>query len=70
MACHIAQATNDAFVFHCVREEIASKMVVFLFLPGLLHPAHIVSKYWGYLIVWRNLKALLFWQGDGVEIGD
>ena len=56
--------------YHRVREAIASGMIVFTYLPGWLNPADILSKHWSYKAVWRNLKAILFWQGDTANIDD
>lgn len=46
--------------FHRVREAIASGMIVFTIIPGKKHPADILSKNWGYTIIWRSLQAILF----------
>ena len=54
--------------FHRVREAIAAKVLHFIFIPGPLNPADILSKHWGYQQVKNTLKALLFWQGDTIEI--
>ena len=34
----------------------------------MLNPADILSKAWGYQQVWIMLKALLFWEGDTIDI--
>ena len=47
--------------FHRVREAIAAKVVNFLYIPGSINPADILSKHWGYSKVWNQLKPLLFW---------
>ena len=54
--------------FHRVREAIAAKVLHFIFIPGSLNPADILSKHWGYQQVKNTLKALLFWQGDTIGI--
>ena len=54
--------------FHRVREAIASGMLVFNFIPGEINPADILSKHWGYLQIWIQLKPLLFWHGDTSDI--
>ena len=54
--------------YHRVREAIAARVLYFIHLPGALNPADILSKAWGYQQVWIMLKALLFWEGDTIDI--
>ena len=54
--------------YHRVREAIAAKIMYFLHIPGSINPADILSKTWGYSDVWNRLKALLFWEGDTMDI--
>jgi len=54
--------------YHRVREAIAAGVLYFVHLPGALNPADILSKAWGYQQVWVMLKALLFWEGDTMDI--
>ena len=54
--------------FHRVRESIASGMICFNYIPGDINPADILSKHWGYQQVWQQLKALLFWHGDTIDV--
>ena len=54
--------------YHRVREAIAAGILYFIHLPGAFNPADILSKAWGYQQVWVMLKALLFWEGDTMEI--
>ena len=54
--------------YHRVREAIAAGILYFVHLPGALNPADILSKAWGYQQVWVMLKALLFWEGDTMDI--
>ena len=54
--------------FHRVREAIAAGFLKFVFIPGHLNPADILSKAWGYSAVWPTLSALLFWEGDTAQI--
>ena len=56
--------------FHRVREAIASGMLVFNFIPGEINPANILSKHWGYSQIWDQLKPLLFWHGDTIDIAN
>ena len=54
--------------FYQVQETIASGILNFVFIPGQMNPADILSKHWGYSQVWTCLKALLFWHGDTATI--
>lgn len=54
--------------YHRVREAIAAGVLYFIHLPGAYNPADILSKAWGYQQVWVMLKALLFWEGDTINI--
>ena len=56
--------------FHRVCEAIASGMINFIFINGAINPADILSKHWGYSLIWPQLKPLLFWKGDTAEIED
>ena len=53
-----------ALSFHRVRKAITSKIIAFLYIPGKLNPADILSKDWGYQQVKNSLRALLFYHGD------
>lgn len=55
---------HNALSFHRVREAIASKVFVFLYLKGENNPADIMSKHWGNAQVWHMLKVLLLVPGD------
>ena len=59
---------HNMLSFHRVREAIASKMIGFHFINGSINPADIVSKHWGYSDIWTQLKTLLFWTGDTMDI--
>jgi len=54
--------------FHRVREAVASGMIAFIYLPGEINPADILSKHWGYTQIWSMLQPLLFWQGDTASL--
>jgi len=54
--------------FHCVREAIAAKIISFIFVPGAINPADVLSKHWGYQEVWTQLQSHLFWQGNTLTI--
>ena len=34
--------------YHRVREAIASKIATFIYIPGEIKPAEIISNHWGY----------------------
>ena len=56
--------------FHRVREAIAAGVLRFHFINGKNNPADILSKHWGYQQVKVFLKALLFWEGDTLNVSD
>ena len=56
--------------FHRVREAIASKMLRFIHIKGIINPADILSKHWRYSSIWPMLQALLFWKGDTARLID
>ena len=43
---------HKALSFHRVREAIASKVISFHHIPGVINPADVLSKHWGYQQVW------------------
>ena len=59
---------HNALSFHRVREAIASKVVQFYHIPGIINPADILSKHWGYTQIWDVLKPILFWESDTSEL--
>ena len=54
--------------YHEGREAIVAGLLNFIFIPGSINPADILSKAWGYQAVWPMLKALLFWEGNTMSI--
>ena len=59
---------HNALSFHRVREVIASKILAFIYIPGQINPADILSKHWGYQQVKDTIKALLFHKGNTLEL--
>ena len=59
---------HNMLSFHFVREAIAAGYVYFMHIPGSINPSDILSKHWGYTDVWPTLKALLFHEGDTMEL--
>ena len=57
-----------ALSYHRVREAVASDMLNFYHIDGDKNPADIMSKIWGYQQVSSQLRALLFWNGDTIDI--
>ena len=49
---------------------MAAGIINFSYLPGMINPADILSKIWGYQQVKERLKALLFWEGDTLLYDD
>jgi hypothetical protein len=61
---------HNALSFHGVRVAIAGKFVAFHWIDGSLNPADILGKHWGHQAIWPLLQALLFWEGDTVDLFD
>ncbi len=59
---------HNALAYHRVREAIAAKFVTFHHISGIINPADMLSKHWGYSQIWPALQALLFYQGATAEI--
>jgi hypothetical protein len=59
---------HNLLSFHYVREAIARGFIVFTHIPGQENPSDILSKHWGYSDIWCCLKAMLFWEGDTLDI--
>jgi hypothetical protein len=57
-----------ALSYHCVREAVASGMVKFHHIPCEINPSEVLSKHWGRAELWPRIKALLFWQGNTVDL--
>jgi hypothetical protein len=57
-----------ALSYHSVREAIASGIISFSHIPGVINPSDILSKHWGYQQVWPTLKPVLFWEGDTADL--
>jgi hypothetical protein len=57
-----------ALAYHRVREAVASDMLNFYHIDGDKNPADIMSKIWGYPQVAPQLRALLFWHGDTIDV--
>ena len=61
---------HHALSYHFVREAVASEMLAFYHIPGEINPSDILSKHWGSIQVWPQIKAILFWMGDTAELFD
>ena len=61
---------HNALSFHRVREAVASQIIAMYHLDGIYNPADILSKHWGYQQIWRNLRPILFYQGDTASLYD
>lgn len=57
-----------ALSFHFVRSMIASGIIKFYHINGVINPADILSKHWSYSDVWRVLQPILFWEGDTTSL--
>jgi hypothetical protein len=54
--------------YHFVREAIASGELRFAHINGEFNPSDVLSKHWGYQVVWPLLRPILFWKGDTMDI--
>jgi hypothetical protein len=61
---------HNALSFHRVREAMASRFMKMFHIPGEYNPADILSKHWGYRQVWSMLQAILFYQGNTMDLID
>jgi hypothetical protein len=59
---------HHALSYHFTREAIASNALDFQHIPGEVNPADILSKHWGYSVIWPILQPILFWQGDTADL--
>jgi hypothetical protein len=59
---------HNALLFHKVREGIAAGIAKFHHVRSPDNPADILSKQWGYKAAWPHLQALLFWEGDTMDL--
>ena len=50
--------------YHKVRETIASKLLSFHHIPGIINPAEILSKHWGYSQIWDIIQTILLRERD------
>jgi hypothetical protein len=62
--------SHNALSFHRVREAITTKYISMYHLSDKFNPANILTKHFGYPLVWRLLQPLLFYQGDTAELFD
>ena len=59
---------HNALSFHRVREAIATGAFNMVHMPGDYNPADILSKHWGYQVIWRILQPILFWPFDTAKL--
>ena len=57
---------HTALSYHYVRERIAAGFLRYVWLPGKLNVADVLSKHWSYQQVWPLLQPILYWAGDTV----
>ena len=59
---------HNTLLFHRVREAITAKIISFIYLPGNINPADILSKHWGHQQIKTVLKTILFYVGDTADL--
>ena len=52
-----------ALSFHRVREAIATKIIAYYFVRGMINLADVLNKHSSHAKAWTSLKPLLCWQG-------
>ena len=57
-----------ALCYHRVREAVASDMLKFVHISGVVNPADILSKHWGHSQAYPLLRPLLFYRGNPMDI--
>ena len=62
------QKRHNALSYHRTREAIAAGIIRPYHIEGKKNPADILSKHWDYPSVWPQLRALLFWEGDTMDM--
>jgi hypothetical protein len=61
---------HNALSFGGAQEAVAGKFVTFRWVGGSLNPAGVLSKHWGCQLIWPLLQALLFWEGNTIDLFD
>ena len=59
---------HNALAYHKTRYAVAADIIRFYHIKGETNPADILSKHWDYASVWSQLKPLLFWIGDTMDL--
>jgi hypothetical protein len=59
-----------ALSYHKTREAIAAGILTFHHISGVLNPADLLSKHWGFSEAWPRLQPILFCMGDTSVSGD
>ena len=61
---------HNALAYHKTRYAVAADIIRFFHIAGVTNPADILSKHWDYASVWTQLKPLLFWIGDTLDLDE
>ena len=61
---------HQALAYHYTREAVASKMVIFHHIPGVINPSDILSKHWGHSQIYPMLRPIMFYHGDTIDLLD
>ena len=61
---------HNALAYHKTRHAVAADIIRFFHIAGVTNPADILSKHWDYASVWTQLKPLLFWIGDTLDLNE
>ena len=61
---------HTALAYHYTREAVASKMVIFHHIPGVINPSDILSKHWGHSQIYPMLRPIMYYHGDTINLLD
>ena len=61
---------HNALAYHKTRYAVAADIIRFYHIAGVTNPADILSKHWDYASIWTQLKPLLFWIGDTMDLDE
>ena len=61
---------HHALAYHYTREAVASGMVTFNHIPGVINPADILSKHWSHAAIYPTLRPIMFYRGDTLDLID
>jgi hypothetical protein len=58
---------HNALSYHIVQEATTSKVMYFLYVPGVYNPEDVLTKALRWITFWSLVQPLLFWKGETVK---